>query len=109
MSDPFKDSSPERTAKLAQEQHSSRISVSEIAKRLNIGRVAVYSMLGQGIIPGIRLGRRWIVTHHAYEQWERTCGMRAGAGLRPQPEVKGVELNGRLQTQVSLRNGVVVL
>jgi excisionase family DNA binding protein len=66
---------------------SSRISVLEIARRLNIGRLAVYSMLKQGIIPGVRLGRRWIVTRHAYEQWERTCGMRAGAGLVAQPEV----------------------
>jgi excisionase family DNA binding protein len=37
---------------------SSRISVLEIARRLNIGRLAVYSMLEQGIIPGVRLGRR---------------------------------------------------
>jgi hypothetical protein len=44
-------------------------------------------MLEQGIMPGIRLGRRWIITRHAYEQWERTCGMQAGAGLPTQPEV----------------------
>jgi excisionase family DNA binding protein len=66
---------------------SSRISVPEIAQRLNVGRLAVYAMLEQGIMPGIRLGRRWIITRHAYEQWERTCGMRAGAGLPTQPEV----------------------
>ena len=66
---------------------SSRISVPEIAQRLEIGRVAVYSLLEQGSLPGIRLGRRWIITRHAYEQWERTCGMRAGAGLPAQPEV----------------------
>jgi excisionase family DNA binding protein len=30
---------------------SSRISVLEIARRLNIGRLTVYSMLEQGIIP----------------------------------------------------------
>ena len=64
-----------------------RISVEEIARRLEIGRVAVYSMLEQGIMPGIRLGRRWIITRHAYEQWERTCGMRASAGLHSRPEV----------------------
>src|ERR1017187_2276700 len=45
---------------------SSRISVLEIARRLNVGRLAVYSMLEQGIIPGVRLGRRWIITRHAY-------------------------------------------
>jgi excisionase family DNA binding protein len=53
---------------------SSRIAVGEIAERLGVGRLAVYAMLEQGIIPGIRLGRRWIVTQAAYEQWERTCG-----------------------------------
>ena len=60
---------------------SSRISVPEIARRLEIGRLAVYSMVEEGIIPGIRLGRRWIITRHAYEHWERTCGMRVGGGL----------------------------
>jgi len=64
-----------------------RITVPEIAKRLGIGRQAVYAMLEQGKMPGIRLGRRWIVTRTAYEQWERTCGMRQGAGLHARPEV----------------------
>ena len=64
-----------------------RISVPEIARRLEIGRLAVYTMLEQGIMPGIRLGRRWIITRHAYEQWERTCGMRARTGLHSRPEV----------------------
>ena len=63
------------------------MSVQEIARRLDIGRLAVYEMLDQGIMPGIRLGRRWIITRHAYEQWERTCGMRAGTGLQTRTEV----------------------
>jgi len=54
---------------------SNRITVPEIATRLSIGRQAVYSMLERHIIPGIRLGKRWIVTRHAYEQWERSAGM----------------------------------
>jgi excisionase family DNA binding protein len=66
---------------------SSRITVPEIARRLGIGRLAVYAMLEQRIIPAVRLGRRWIITRHAYKQWERTCGTRAGAGLTLQPEV----------------------
>jgi excisionase family DNA binding protein len=69
------------------ESPSNRISVLEIARRLNVGRLTVYSMLEQGIIPGVRLGRRWIVTRRAYLAWERTCGRRAGAGLRRPPEV----------------------
>jgi excisionase family DNA binding protein len=51
-----------------------RISVAEIAERLAIGRVAVYKMLEQRLIPAIRLGRRWLVTRHSYEQWEQCCG-----------------------------------
>jgi excisionase family DNA binding protein len=66
---------------------SSRISVIEIARRLHVGRLAVYSMLERRIIPGIRLGRRWIITRHAYLDWERTCGRDAGPGLEGKPEV----------------------
>jgi len=66
---------------------SSRISVLEIARRLNIGRMAVYAMLEQGLLPGLRLGRRWIITRHAYLTWERTCGLRSGTGLRRPPEL----------------------
>jgi excisionase family DNA binding protein len=68
--------------------NSSRLSVDQVARRLSIGRLAVYSMLEQGIIPGIRLGRRWIITRHAFEQWERTCGMRSGTGFPTHTEVK---------------------
>jgi len=64
-----------------------RMSVEEIARRLDIGRLAVYAMLELGILPGIRLGRRGIITRHAYEEWERTCGTRGGPGLQPQTEV----------------------
>jgi excisionase family DNA binding protein len=64
-----------------------RISVPEIARRLKIGRQAVYLMLEQGIIPGVRLGRRWIVTREAYMKWERSCGLEPGAGLPAKPEV----------------------
>ena len=58
-----------------------RLTVEEIASRLEIGRLAVYAMLEHGLLPGIRLGRRWIITRHAYEQWEQTCGMPADAAI----------------------------
>ena len=51
----------------------------DVAKRLNVGTRAVYSMLEQGILPGIRLGQRWLITRHAYEQWELKCGMRTNS------------------------------
>ena len=87
MSDPVEDSKSGRPSEALATCLSSRMSVEEIARRLDIGRLAVYSMLEQGVMPGLRLGRRWIITRHAYEQWERTCGMRAGAGLQTQTEV----------------------
>jgi excisionase family DNA binding protein len=64
-----------------------RISVLEIAERLGIGRLAVYAMLEQRIIPAVRLGRRWIITRYAYEQWERTCGTRPALDFSRRPEV----------------------
>lgn len=63
---------------------SSRITVPEIAKRLDLGRQAVYQMLEQHIIPGIHLGKRWIVTRYAYETWERSAGMRAELSTKVQ-------------------------
>ena len=75
------------SANEAVDSPSSRISVLEIARRLNIGRLAVYSMLEKGIIPGLRLGRRWIITRQAYLTWESTCGVQAGTGLQREPEV----------------------
>jgi len=63
------------------------MTVEEIARRLDIGRLAVYMMLEQGIIPAIRLGRRWIVTRHAFENWERTCGIATGLQYRTEHKV----------------------
>jgi excisionase family DNA binding protein len=51
-----------------------RLTVVEIAKRLGLGKVAIYGMLEQGVIPAIRVGRNWLITRQAYEEWERTCG-----------------------------------
>jgi excisionase family DNA binding protein len=72
------------------ESQSGRISVPEIAKRLSIGRLAVYALLEQGIIPAIRLGRRWIITRRAYLNWEETCGVRTAAGLPAPSGANGV-------------------
>jgi hypothetical protein len=54
---------------------------------IGIGRLAVYAMLEKGIIPGIRFGRRWLITRYAYEQWEKTCGAPEHSGLIRPPEV----------------------
>ena len=76
-----------RSEKVASDDTSSRMSIPEIAKRLSVGRIAVYTMLEQGIIPAIRLGRRWIVTRHAFENWERTCGMPTGLQWKTEHKV----------------------
>jgi excisionase family DNA binding protein len=68
-----------------QDLPNARITVEEVARRLNIGRQTVYAMLERGILPGIRLGQRWLITRHAYEQWERTCGMRSESALDTAP------------------------
>jgi excisionase family DNA binding protein len=83
MSVPLPNSEPKHSS----EARSGRITVPEIAQRLDIGRLKVYAMLDQRILPGIRVGRRWIITRHAYEHWERTCGTGPGTGLVAQLEV----------------------
>lgn len=85
MSDTYNSNSPNEV--LPPGEVSCRISVPEVARRLHIGRLAVYKLLEEGVLPGIRLGRRWIITRHAYEQWERTCGMQVRAGLQQEAEV----------------------
>jgi excisionase family DNA binding protein len=87
MPDPLLDLNSGRSSDMAADRLSSRISVPEIAQRLEIGRLAVYATLEQGTMPGIRLGRRWIITRRAYEQWELTCGMRTGLHARPEVTV----------------------
>lgn len=70
-----------------------RLTPNEIAERLGVGPRAVYGLLEQGVLPGIRVGKRWLITRHAYEEWERTCGMRISlktietTGLKAEPEV----------------------
>jgi excisionase family DNA binding protein len=65
----------------------------EVAQRLHIGPRAVYDMLERGLLPGIRVRKRWLITRHAYEEWEKTCGFRVApdaaqaTGLNAKPEV----------------------
>lgn len=87
MSNPFQSSDSQLGHEVQPGKRRGRITVPEIAHRLDIGRLKVYAMLEQGILPGVRVGRQWIVTRHAYLKWERTCGARSGTGLVAQPEV----------------------
>ena len=74
----------------AEEIEKGRISVPEVARRLAIGRAAVYEMLEKCIIPAIRLGRRWIITRHAYERWERTCGKKSSSDVEATGRIRVV-------------------
>src|SRR5580700_7558501 len=64
-----------------------KISIPEIAGRLLVDRMAVYQLLESRTIPANRLGWRRIVTRHAYEQVEKTCGM-SGAVHISRPALK---------------------
>src|SRR5262249_57542720 len=57
-----------------EEGRSNRLSVGEIARRLDLGRLAVYAMLERGILPGIRLAPRSIITPHTSNQCIRHSG-----------------------------------
>ena len=66
-----------------------RITFEGIAGRLSIDRPAVSALiLEHAKIPAIRLGRSWIVTRYAYEDWERTCGTRARTTICAAPAMQ---------------------
>ncbi len=71
----------------------SRITVPEICRRLGLGQRAVYAMLERGIIPAIRLNRRWIVTRPSYEEWEKNCGGATEAHANLEQERPGLRRN----------------
>ncbi len=58
----------------ADDRTGNRITVDEIAADLGLGVRAVREMLENGTIPAVKLGRRWIITRHVYQEWLRNCG-----------------------------------
>ena len=76
----------EEAAKITVALVSARLTVPEIAARLQLGERAVYALLRAGEIPSIRLpGGRWIITRYSFQRWLETCG----TGDRVQPNVAG--------------------
>lgn len=55
-------------------------SVEELAKELGISRQAAYRELNQGLIPSIRIGKRFIIPRAAIQEWLKTAGQSAGDG-----------------------------
>jgi excisionase family DNA binding protein len=51
-----------------------RITIKQIAAFLAVSKATVYEMLKQHVIPSVRVGHRYIVTLHAFDAWEKTCG-----------------------------------
>lgn len=47
------------------------ISVEEAGRRLGIGRSLTYEMLRQGVIPSIRLGKRFVIPEDRFERWRQ--------------------------------------
>jgi excisionase family DNA binding protein len=54
-------------------------SVDELATEIGISRQAAYGALRRGIIPHIRIGKRFILPRSAIAEWLRTAGNRAQA------------------------------
>lgn len=48
-------------------------SVDELAKELGISRQAAYTALRRGVIPHIRIGKRFVLPRSAIAEWLRTA------------------------------------
>jgi excisionase family DNA binding protein len=51
-----------------------RMSVSDVAKRLQVSQPLVYKMLRAKQIPAVRFGRKWYIPQTAYLKWEARLG-----------------------------------
>jgi excisionase family DNA binding protein len=51
-----------------------RYSIDEAAQVLDLSRKTVYDHLRSGALPGVKLGRLWILPKAAFDQWLRTAG-----------------------------------
>jgi excisionase family DNA binding protein len=49
-------------------------SVDHLARELGISRQSAYAGLRAGTIPGIRLGKRFIIPRAAIDQWLKSAG-----------------------------------
>lgn len=55
-------------------QEKATITVNEISRDLGVGKIKVYSLLKQGIIPALCVNRRWMVSRTQYMEWSRNFG-----------------------------------
>lgn len=50
-------------------------SVHELAATINLSRAKTYEALRSGVIPSIRVGRRFIIPRAAIQRWLENCGI----------------------------------
>jgi excisionase family DNA binding protein len=63
-----------RSAHALHRNESTYESVDELAKELRISRQAAYAALNRGVIPSIRIGKRFVLPRAAIAEWLRTAG-----------------------------------
>lgn len=63
-----------RNARRTQPNRTTYNSVDELAKEIGISRQAAYVALRRGIIPSIRIGKRFVLPRAAIAEWLRTAG-----------------------------------
>jgi len=68
---------PIRSGRSTQRNRTTYSSVDELAKEIGISRQNAYTALHRGIIPSIRIGKRFILPRSAIAEWLRTAGQQA--------------------------------
>jgi excisionase family DNA binding protein len=48
----------------------------ELGDMLGVSRASIYAGLRSGVIPSIRIGKRYIIARSAIDEWLRTAGQR---------------------------------
>ena len=66
-----------RSTRALQRNQTTYESVDELAKELGISRQAAYAALHRGVIPSIRIGKRFVLPRAAIAEWLRTAGNQA--------------------------------
>lgn len=59
--------------------HRATYTVMEVAHLLNLSRGLTYQYLRAGLIPAIRIGRRWLIPRKRFHEWLDGLGVERGA------------------------------
>ncbi len=54
--------------------------VAEVATMLNLNLGGTYALIREGVIPAMKLGGRWAIPRHRFDQWLDATG---GEGISP--------------------------